>query len=82
MHIINFDYFIAACSLNCSEGYSSDDNCESCIPDNICLTDNPCQNNGTCKLENPLNTYTCNCTMTNYSGDNCSGIVIKKPPFS
>ena len=65
---------LLVCSLNCSEGFIIDDNCQACSLSNICLADNPCQNSAICVLQAPPDNYTCDCSGTNYIGDNCTGI--------
>ena len=49
--------------------------CDGCGTDISCLTvENPCQNNGTCSFHKSLDDYICNCSGTNHTGPNCTGM--------
>ncbi|CAH1774180.1 unnamed protein product, partial [Owenia fusiformis] len=50
---------------DCSDGYTGK-NCEA--ENNLCATDNPCLNNGLCKVVD--NGHTCDCPL-GFMGDNC-----------
>ena len=62
----------AVCVLPCPLGYGPNSACTGCVPVHICVTDNPCENGGTCNIGTNNNTdYTCSCA-TNFSGKNCT----------
>ena len=65
--------FHVVCTLNCSNGYRGDEGCTTCVLYDICIADNPCQNNAACVLQTSPDKYTCDCSGTNYIGNNCTG---------
>ena len=64
---------LSVCNLTCPEGFTVDLGCTVCNLTDICLADNPCQNEGVCTLNSEPDDYMCNCTKTNYIGTNCTG---------
>ncbi|MCH9736997.1 MAG: hypothetical protein K0U78_20995 [Actinomycetia bacterium] len=62
--------FRSECALNENcDGWMSDD-CTTCT--DLCVDDNPCQNNGTCSMTGTY-TYICDCENSTFFGLNCSG---------
>ena len=72
---INYFYNLitsSVCVLPCPLGYGPNSACTGCVPVHICVTDNPCENGGTCNIGTNNNTdYTCSCAP-NFSGTNCT----------
>ena len=63
---------LSVCVLPCPLGYGPNSACTGCVPVHICVTDNPCENGGTCNIGTNNNTdYTCSCAP-NFSGTNCT----------
>ena len=64
----------SVCVLPCPLGYGPNSACNGCVPVHICVTDNPCENGGTCNIGTNNNTdSTCSCAQ-NFSGKNCTGM--------
>ena len=62
------------CGLDCSvAGTSVNNDCSECVFDSICHWDNPCNNGGVCVPGSSSYEYTCECTDTKFTGDNCTG---------
>ena len=40
------------------------------VVEGVCITDEPCENDGICETRDGV-TYTCDCSLTDYTGDNC-----------
>ena len=66
--------FSLACIYSCGDGYTANAACDGCDIANICIVDNPCQNNGTCDLKQSPDQYMCNCT-NHYMRPDCLGTV-------
>ena len=62
------------CDLLCGPGHVPDYNCSTCVLNNICEAENPCMNNGVCKLGSSPANYSCDCINTEYVGTNCTGM--------
>ena len=64
----------SVCVLPCPLGYEPNSACTECVPVHICVTDNPCENGGTCNIGTNNNTdYTCSCAP-NFSEKNCTSM--------
>ena len=66
------------CNYECGEGETpNNSSCDgSCVIVDICVSDNPCQNGGTCITSGDGTSYRCSCPSP-YFGLNCEGIVSK-----
>ena len=70
--LILFTFSKSGCLLSCPLGYEPNTTCSSCNPVHVCVTNNPCQNEGTCNIGSSSTSYTCSC-LPNYSGQTCEG---------
>ena len=70
--IIPFTFPTSGCLLSCPLGYEPNTTCGGCNPVHSCVTNNPCQNGGTCNIGSTSTSYTCSC-LPNYSGQTCEG---------
>ena len=68
-----YSILFLACNSTCSAGYTANSTCTDCDLTSICDIDSPCMNGGQCLQYSPPDNYTCNCTGTEYQGDNCTG---------
>ena len=75
LYCFSYKPFIVECPLTCSIGRSPNAECTACEPTHVCLTDNPCQNGATCRINSrDSSDYTCEC-LNEFSGQNCDGKV-------
>ena len=64
-------FFFIACNISCPVGFVPNSACDSCTGVHICVTNNPCQNGGTCIIgSGGNNDYTCSCSGE-FAGQNC-----------
>ena len=71
----------AACGLiniSCGAGFIANFTSCTCELTDICQIQTYIRVNGACVLVSALNNFTCNCTGTEFTGNNCEGIIIKK----
>ena len=70
-----------SCTTACPTNYAaSNDTGYICVPMHICITNNPCQNGGTCNIGTTDSSTDYNCTCTqDFSGDNCTGVKFQVP---